>query len=128
MCKRRSIPRALVYSITSSARSRIDGGTAKPSAVAALQNAMEIGGGATPDVYEIDSVGEQAAVSGNERGRINRRHIVSGSRRYDRRAMCERESTRYGEKPASRLAPKGDNGRFDFYVAMNGRNDWRELE
>ena len=24
---------------------------------------------------------------------------------------------------ASRLAPKGDNGRFDFYVAMNGCND-----
>jgi hypothetical protein len=28
------------------------------------QNAVHVGGGATPDVYEIDSVGEQAAVSG----------------------------------------------------------------
>jgi hypothetical protein len=27
-----------------------------------------------------------------------------------------------------RLAPKGDDGRFDFSVAMNGRNDWRDLE
>jgi hypothetical protein len=30
--------------------------------------------------------------------------------------------------PASRLASKGDDGRFDLYVAVNGRNDWHDLE
>jgi hypothetical protein len=33
------------------------------------------------------------------------------------------ESTRQDDKAASRLAPKGDDGRFDLYVAMNGRSD-----
>jgi hypothetical protein len=28
---------------------------------------------------------------------------------------------------ASRLAPKGDDGRFDLCVAMNGCGDWRGL-
>ena len=31
-------------------------------------------------------------------------------------------------KAASRLAPKGDDGRFDLCVTMNGRNDWLDLE
>jgi hypothetical protein len=35
---------------------------------------------------------------------------------------------RHDDKAASRLAPKGRNGRFDLYVAMNGRNDWLDLE
>jgi hypothetical protein len=26
------------------------------------------------------------------------------------------------------IAPKGDDGRLDFYVATNGRNDWLDLE
>ena len=26
------------------------------------------------------------------------------------------------------LAPEGDDGRFDIYVAMNGRSDWHDLE
>jgi hypothetical protein len=34
--------------------------------------------------------------------------------------MRDQESTRYGDKAASRLAPKGVDGRFDLYVAMNG--------
>jgi hypothetical protein len=38
--------------------------------------------------------------------------------------MCEREYIRHDDKAASRIAPKGDDGRFDFYVAMNGRSDW----
>ena len=43
--------------------------------------------------------------------------------------MRGRESTvRYDDKAASRLAPKGDDGGFDFYVAMNRRNDWHDLE
>jgi hypothetical protein len=37
--------------------------------------------------------------------------------------MCERECGRRDDKAASRLAPKGDDGRFDLYVAMNGRRD-----
>jgi hypothetical protein len=38
------------------------------------------------------------------------------------------ESIRHDDKAASRLAPKGDDGRFDLCVAMNGRNDWHDLE
>ena len=30
------------------------------------------------------------------------------------------------DKSASRLAPQGDDGCFDFYVALNGRNDLLE--
>jgi hypothetical protein len=33
------------------------------------------------------------------------------------------ESIRSDDKAASRVAPKGDDGRFDFYVAVNGRSD-----
>ena len=41
--------------------------------------------------------------------------------------MLGRKSIRDEDKAASRLAPKGGDGRFDFYVAMNGRRDWRDL-
>jgi hypothetical protein len=44
------------------------------------------------------------------------------------RAMRGREYIRQDEKAASRLATKGDDGRFDLSVAMNGRNDWLDLE
>jgi hypothetical protein len=40
--------------------------------------------------------------------------------------MRDQESIRDDDKAASRLAPKGDDGRFDFYVAMNGRNGWHD--
>src|SRR6516165_1705553 len=86
------------YSITSSARSSIDGGMARPSALAVLrfttisnfvgnctgrspraaQNAIHVGGGATKEVYPVGSIGEQAAVSGELRNPINRRYVVSG--------------------------------------------------
>jgi hypothetical protein len=89
----------------------------------AAQDAIQIGGGATNDVYPVDSVGEQAAVSGEERWRVDRRNVASGRRQYDRRAMRERKSIRDENNAASRLAPKGDDGRFHFYVAMNGRSD-----
>jgi hypothetical protein len=42
--------------------------------------------------------------------------------------MREREYFRYHHKAASRLAPKGDDGRFDLYFAMNGRDDRHDLE
>jgi hypothetical protein len=84
-------------------------------------------GGATPDVYPVDSVGEQAAVFGKVRSVIDRRYVVSGGRRYDRRAMHDGNSTRYDE-PAPRLAPKVHDARFDLCVAMNRRNDWHDLE
>ena len=108
--------------MTSSARSRIDGGTSRPSAVAVLrfhghlvfrgqlyreiarllaaQNAIHIGGGATKAVYEVDSVGEQAVVSGKDRWRIDRRYVVAGRRQYGH-AMRDQESTRLeGRLPA----------------------------
>ena len=42
--------------------------------------------------------------------------------------MCEREYTRHDDKAASRLAPEGVDGRFDLYVAVNGRGDCHDLE
>ena len=42
--------------------------------------------------------------------------------------MPEFELPRHDGKAASRLAPKGDDGRFDLYVAVNGCNDWHDLE
>jgi hypothetical protein len=42
--------------------------------------------------------------------------------------MCDRECIRDDDKAASRLAPKGDGGRFDLYVTVNGRNDCLDLE
>ena len=42
--------------------------------------------------------------------------------------MQVREQIRQNDEAASRLAPQGDDGRFDFFVAMNGRNDWLDLE
>ena len=38
------------------------------------------------------------------------------------------EYFRHDDKAASRLAPKGRDGRFDLYVAVNGRSAWRDLE
>jgi hypothetical protein len=31
-------------------------------------------------------------------------------------------------RPSRRARAKTYDGRFDFYVVMNGRNDWRDLE
>jgi hypothetical protein len=42
--------------------------------------------------------------------------------------MRAREWIQHDDKAASRLAPKGDDGRFDLYVTMNRRNDWLDLE
>src|SRR6516165_9327564 len=84
---------------------------------------IDISGGATVGVHLVGSVGEQAAFSGKVRLRIDRRYVVPGCRRYDRRAMRERPCIRIDNKAASRLAPKGDDDRFDFSVAMNGRCD-----
>src|SRR6516225_704400 len=79
----------------------------------AAQNAIHIGGGATVGLYPVGCVGEQAAVSDKLRLPIDRRYVVSGRRRYDLRAMHDREYVYYYDKAASRLAPKGDDGRFD---------------
>jgi hypothetical protein len=42
--------------------------------------------------------------------------------------MRDCECIPHDDKTSSRLAPKGDDGRFDLYVAMNGRNDRLDLE
>jgi hypothetical protein len=94
----------------------------------AAQNAIDIGGGTTIAVYRVGSVGEQTALSGKVRIRIDGRYVVSGRCRYDRRAMRAREYFPYNDKAASRLAPKDDDGRFDLCVAVNGHNDWLDLE
>ena len=98
--------------MTSSARSRIDGGTARPSAVAVLrfgpsrilsetarkiarllaaQNAIDKGGGATPDVYKVRSVGEQAA-----RGIISKA-AIEAMRSVMREPWPPRRECRVGE-------------------------------
>src|SRR6516162_11330930 len=59
---------------------------------------------------------------------MHRRYVVSGRRQYDWRAMRGHEYIRHDEKAASRLAPKGDDGRFDFSVTTNGCNDRHDLE
>ena len=79
----------------------------------AAQDAIHIGGGTTKEVQPVGSVGEQAALSGKVRLRKDRRYVVSGRRRYDRRAMQDIECIPQDDKAASRLAPKGDDGRFD---------------
>src|SRR5262249_20289573 len=94
----------------------------------AAQNAIDIGGGTTPRVYRVDSVGEQAAVSGKIRIHIDRRYPAPGRRRYDRRAMHDHERIRLDDKAASQLAPKGDDGLFDLCVAVNRLSDWLDLE
>src|SRR6516165_7726337 len=94
----------------------------------AAQDAIDIDGGATNDVYQVDSVGEQTAFSDSLRCTVDRRYVVSGRRQYGRRAMHAHECTRQDDKAASRFAPKGDDGPFDFCVAVNGRNDWHDLE
>src|SRR5262249_25148433 len=94
----------------------------------AAQYAIDIGGGATKDVYPVGSIGEQTAVSDKTRFRIDRRHVVPGRHRYDRRAMRERECIHHDDKAASRLAPKGDDGLFDLCVAVNRLSDWLDLE
>jgi hypothetical protein len=43
-------------------------------------------------------------------------------------AMRDHEYIPHDDKAASRLAPKGRDGRFDLDVAMNGYNDWHDLE
>ena len=42
--------------------------------------------------------------------------------------MRDHEYIRHDDKAASRLTPKVGEGRFDFYVAMNGGIDWQDLE
>src|SRR5262249_47882944 len=88
----------------------------------AAQDAIHVGGGATKVVSLVDSVGEQSAVSGIGRIPIDRWYVVSGRRQYDRRAMHGREYIRHDNKAATRLAPQGDDGRFDLCVAVNVRN------
>src|SRR5262249_60669350 len=94
----------------------------------AAQDAINIRGGTTKGVYSVDSVGEQTAVSDKVRIRIDRRYVVSGRCQYDRCAMHGHEYIRHDDKAASGLAPKSDDGRFDFYVATNRHNGWRDLE
>jgi hypothetical protein len=42
--------------------------------------------------------------------------------------LRDREYVRHYDKAASRLAPKGRDGRFDFYVAVKRRNGCHDLE
>ena len=43
------------------------------------------------------------------------------------RALAQ-ESIRQDDKPAPRLTPKCDDGRFDLCIAVNRRSNWHELE
>ena len=57
----------------------------------AAQDAIDIGGGTAKAIYQVGSVGEQATAPDKERLRIDRRYVVSGRSRNDRRAMRARE-------------------------------------
>ena len=81
-----------------------------------------------PQFSRVGGVGEQTAASGKGTCPIDRGYVVSGRCQYERRAMRDHERIRHDDKAASRLVPKGDDGCFDFYVALNGRNDWHDLE
>jgi hypothetical protein len=35
---------------------------------------------------------------------------------------------RHDDKAAARPVPKGVDGRFDLYVALNGHNSWHDVE
>src|SRR5262249_2526113 len=94
----------------------------------AAQNAIDIGGGTTPVLYPVVSVGEQTAVSGKVRYPIGHRYVVSGRRQYDRHAMNVHEYVRHDDKAAEVLPPKVDDGRFNLHMAMDGPNDWHDLE
>src|SRR5262249_1832751 len=94
----------------------------------AAQNAIHIGGGATIEVYPVDSVGKQTAVSDKLRLEIHHGHVVSRRRYYDPRPRRDYECIRHVDDAASRPAPKGDDSRVDLCVAMNGRNDWLDPE
>src|SRR5262249_23954404 len=94
----------------------------------AAQNAIDISGGPTNNVYLVGSIGEQTAGSAKATHRRARRYVFWGRRRYDRRAMRDRDCIRRDDKAAARLARKADDGRFDFCFAMNGRSDWHDLE
>src|SRR6516162_10303463 len=89
----------------------------------AAQDAIHISGGAAIVVYRVGSIGEQTALSDKARPGIDGRYVVPGRRRYDHGPSARRD-----DKAASRLAPKGRDGRFDLSVAVNGRNDWHDLE
>jgi hypothetical protein len=53
---------------------------------------------------------------------MRRREFIAGT-------QGSGDKTRWhDDKAASRLAPKGDDGSLDFYVAMNGRSDRHELD
>src|SRR6516162_3744420 len=66
----------------------------------AAQDAIDIGGGTAKDVYRAGSVGEQTAVSSKGRKVRDRGYVVTGRRRYNRRAMCDVEWTRRDDKAA----------------------------
>src|SRR6516165_9535481 len=91
------------------------------------QNAIDVSDGATPSVYRVGSVREQAAVSDKVKFRIDRRCLVSRRRQYDRRPMHGHEYIRHDDKAASRLAAKSVDGRFDLSIAVNWRHDWHDL-
>src|SRR6516164_7197283 len=103
------------------------GAVSRPAQCVACRSALTRTIGSA-SVYLVDSVGEQTAVSGKDRGRIDRRYVVSGRRCYDRRAMQAREWVRFDDKAASRLAPQGVDGGLDLYVAAHERSDWLDLE
>ena len=42
--------------------------------------------------------------------------------------MRARECIPHDDKAPSRFTPKGRDDRVDFFLAMNGRNDWHDLE
>src|SRR6516165_8409559 len=62
--------------------------------------------GTTKGVDRVDSVGEQAALSCEERWRVDRRHVVSGRRQYDRPPSADHKYTGDDKNPPPGPLPR----------------------
>ena len=120
------------YSITSSARASSVGGTSRPSALAvlrlitssnlvgclhrqvgrllALEDTVDVAGGATELVDIVSPVGDQAADDDEGALEVDRGQLVLGRQPDDQGAMTNRRSARRHDQPAVGRAREGRDG------------------
>ena len=92
------------------------------------QDAIDVGGRAPEQIRFVRSIGEQAAGPRKSANCVDCGQPVLRCQRRNRCAVHECIAIRRYDEAAERLAPKGDDGRFDLCVAMNVRNDCHDLE
>src|SRR5215472_9115413 len=123
------------YSITSSAPASRDCGTVSPRAFAvlrlitssylvgactgmsagflALENAVDVAGGATELVNHIRAIGDQAAVDDEVAEVVNGGQFVAGRQRNDQITMKQRQWARRHDQAAIRGTREGRDGALD---------------